>query len=396
MKMNYKKTKYACFIGYIVQAIVNNFIPLLFLTFQSTYGIPIVKITFLATFNFGIQLLIDFISPRFVDKWGYRMSMILANIFSAAGLVGLAVLPNICKDAFSGLLVSVVIYAIGGGLLEVIISPIVEACPNDNKEAAMSLLHSFYCWGHVGVVLISTIFFMTFGTKNWGILSIIWSAIPITNVFFFLRVPIPSVLDDVKNSLSVKELLGNKLFWIMALFMACAGASDQSIIQWASVLAEEGLGVNKSIGDLMGPMMFAGLMGISRATYGKVGNKISMEKVLIGNGIVCILCYLIMGICKIPIISLLSCGICGFSVGVFWPGTISMSAAKIKRGGTAMFAYLALAGDLGCSLGPTVVGRVSGIAGGELKKGILVSTIFPLILCIGVILSQMRRGSVAK
>ena len=271
MKPSYQKTIYACFIGYIVQAIVNNFVPLLFLTFEKTYRIPLSRITMLITINFGIQLLVDLLSAGFVDKIGYRISVVLAHIFAAVGLAGLVFLPDLLPDPFAGLLLAVCIYALGGGLIEVLISPIVESCPTDNKEKAMSLLHSFYCWGHVGVVLLSTIFFSVFGIVNWKILACIWALVPVLNACLFVRTPIAPLIEEGETGMSMGELFCSKVFWLMMLMMLCAGASEQAVSQWASTFAEKGLGVTKTIGDLAGPMLFAILMGSSRAFYGKAG-----------------------------------------------------------------------------------------------------------------------------
>lgn len=391
MTFTYKHTMYASFIGYIVQAIINNFIPLLFLTFQSSYNIPISKITFLVTFNFGFQLLIDFLSAGFIDKIGYRLSVIIAHICAGLGLISLTILPEIFSDPFIGLLISVMIYAIGGGLIEVLISPIVEACPTDNKEAAMSLLHSFYCWGHVAVVLISTIFFSVFGISNWKYLAMLWSLIPILNIFLFIKVPILHLIEDGENSLTIKELLSNKIFWLMILLMICAGASEQSVSQWASTFAEKTLNGNKALGDLAGPMFFAIMMGISRTIYGKLGEKINLKLSMIFCSLLCFISYIIISLSPWPLLSLIGCGICGFSVGILWPGTFSISSSILKKGGTALFAFLALAGDVGCSLGPTIVGRLSSIFNDNIKIGILFSSIFPILLIIGIILSGINK-----
>ncbi|MBC5996858.1 MFS transporter [Romboutsia ilealis] len=388
MKLNYKHTMYASFTGYIVQAIINNFIPLLFLTFQSSYNIPISKITFLVTFNFGFQLVIDFLSAGFIDKIGYRTSVVIAHICSASGLISLTVLPELFNDPFIGLILSVMIYAVGGGLIEVLISPIVEACPTDNKETAMSLLHSFYCWGHVGVVLLSTVFFAVFGISNWKVLAIIWSIVPLANTFFFMKVPIANLVEEDENGLTIKELLSQKIFWIMVILMICAGASEQSISQWASTFAEKGLGVSKSIGDLAGPMLFAVMMGLSRIVYSKFGEKIDLEKSMIYSGVLCFLSYLIISLSPWPILSLIGCSLCGLSVGILWPGTFSISSSKIKGGSTAMFAFLALAGDVGCSIGPTVVGRVSSIFNDNIKIGIISASIFPILLIVGIFINK--------
>lgn len=387
MKINYNHTMYASFIGNIVQAIVNNFIPLLFLTFQSSYNIPISKITFLVTFNFGLQLLVDFISAGFIDKIGYRTSIVSAHIFSALGLISLTILPGLFKDPFTGLMISVLIYAIGGGLIEVLISPIVESCPTDNKETAMSLLHSFYCWGHVGVVLISTIFFAVFGISNWNILSLFWAIIPVINGIIFMKVPIAPLIDEDETELTIKELFSKKFFYLMIVLMICSGASEQAVSQWASAFAESGLNISKTLGDLCGPMLFAIMMGSSRALYGKFGEKINLQKVMLSSGILCIFSYLIISLSPWPLLSIIGCSLCGFSVGILWPGTFSISSNQIKGGGTAMFAFLALAGDVGCSVGPTVVGRISGMFNNNLKIGILVASIFPILLIIGLIIN---------
>lgn len=337
------------------------------------------------TFNFGLQLLIDFLAPHFVDKIGYRISICMAHICAAAGLIALTFLPECLPDPFTGLMLAVIIYAIGGGLLEVLVSPIVEACPTDNKEAAMSLLHSFYCWGHVGVVLVSTLFFSVAGITHWRILAILWAMIPLGNAYIFTKVPIASLMEEGESSLTIGELLKNRIFWVMALLMVCAGASEQAVSQWASALAEEGLGLSKTIGDLAGSMLFAILMGLSRMLNGIFGESEKMEKTMVASGCLCITSYLIIAWSAIPIFALVGCGLCGFSVGVLWPGTFSLAAASIEKGGTAMFAYLALAGDLGCSLGPTVVGRVSGIANDNLKIGISAAVVFPVILVAGTL-----------
>lgn len=389
-RITYKHTVYACFVGYITQAIVNNFAPLLFLTFVSSYGVPLSKITLLATFNFGFQLFIDAVSPRFIDKIGYRFSMILAHVFSAAGLVMLTILPELFEDAFVGLLLAVLIYAIGGGLLEVLVSPVVEACPTDNKEATMSLLHSFYCWGHVGVVLLSTIYFAVFGIENWKYLACFWALVPALNCISFTKVPIATLIEEGETGLSLKELFRNKVFWLFMIMMVSAGASEQAASQWASAFAEAGLGVDKTIGDLAGPMLFAICMGISRAIYGKYGDRIKLEYYMLFSGVLCIISYLMISLSPWPMLSFIGCAICGFSVGIMWPGTFSMSAAGIKNGGTLMFALFALAGDVGCSAGPTLVGMVSSAANNNLKLGTLAAIFFP-ILCIICCITKMKR-----
>lgn len=392
MKDKYQKTMYACFAGYIVQAIVNNFVPLLFLTFESDYNIPLSQITMLITFNFGIQLIVDLLSTKFVDRIGYRVSIVMAHGFSAGGLIGLVVLPDLLPNAFTGLLIAVVIYAIGGGLIEVLISPIMESCPTENKEKAMSLLHSFYCWGHVGVVLLSTLFFKLCGIENWKILALIWAVIPIVNGIVFCKAPIASLIEDGETGMFLRDLCRNQMFWILMLMMVCAGASEQAVSQWASTFAEQGLGVTKTIGDLAGPMAFAILMGSARAFYGKFGEKIDLDKFMMGSSLLCVIAYLCISLSPSPLISLVGCAVCGLSVGIMWPGTFSKASATLKNGGTAMFALLALAGDVGCSGGPTLVGFVTGQMSNNLKLGILAGIVFPILLIVAEIVLKGRKN----
>ena len=373
MKNQYNKTITACFVGYIVQAVVNNFTPLLFLFFQKSYHVPISQITLLVTFNFGIQLLVDLLSVRFIDKIGYRVSMIAAHALAAAGLLFLTVLPEILPVPFIGILIAVMIYAIGGGLLEVLVSPVVEACPSDNKEKAMSLLHSFYCWGHAGVVLISTVFF------------------PIGNAFVFAKVPIAPLLEDGETGLGLKELFRLKIFWILLIMMICAGASEQAVSQWASAFAEKGLGISKAAGDLAGPMAFAILMGTSRLFYGKYGDRINLDHFMIYSCLLCILSYLGISLFPAPLLNLIACAVCGLSVGIMWPGTFSKASAALPKGGTAMFALLALGGDMGCAGGPTLVGMISDSLGDNLKMGILAGIIFPVLLLLGIL--RCKKGN---
>ena len=384
--LQYKHTVRACFVGYVVQAIVNNFAPLLFLTFQAQYGIPLSQITVLITVNFALQLAVDFVSAFFIDKIGYRVSIVAAHAFAAAGLVLMTVLPEIMPSPFAGLLIAVMCYAVGGGLLEVLVSPIVEACPTDNKEQAMSLLHSFYCWGSVAVVGLSTLFFALFGTRSWRYLALMWAAVPLTNAFVFSKVPIAPLIEDGEKGLSIKELFKNKMFWIFMLLMLCSGASEQAVSQWASTFAERGLGVSKTIGDLTGPMLFSVLMGLSRLIYGKFGGRIKLDSIMLGSGVLCIISYLIITLTGSSVLGLCGVALCGLSVGIMWPGTFSKASASIKGGGTAMFALLALCGDLGCSGGPTFAGMMASRFGDNLKIGMLCAIVFPAVLSLIVLI----------
>lgn len=388
---NYQKTMYACFIGYIVQAVVNNFVPLLFVVFQDSYHIPLSQITALITINFLIQLGVDLLSAGVVDKLGYRTCVLLAHGCAAAGLVLLAFLPDLLPNPFAGILIAVGIYAVGGGLIEVLISPILEACPTKNKEKAMSLLHSFYCWGHVGVVLISTVFFRLAGVGNWRILTVLWALIPVGNLVLFAGAPIYSLHEEGETGLTLRELFTKKIFWILMLMMLCAGASEQAVSQWASIFAEKGLGVSKTVGDLAEPMAFAALMGTSRLIYGKYGDRLNLNRFMTLSCFLCIAAYGCISLIPNAAVGLAGCAVCGFSVGILWPGTFSKASAAVKGGGTAMFALLALAGDLGCSGGPTLAGAVSSQCGDNLRMGILAAAVFPVLLLAGMLLLSRQK-----
>ena len=385
MKSKYQKTLIACYLGFITQAITANFAPLLFLTFHRTYQISLGRIAFISTAFFFTQLLVDLFCAKYVDRIGYRRSVIASEVFSASGLIGLAFLPSLLPDPYVGILISVIIYAMGSGLIEVLVSPIVEACPFDNKESVMSLLHSFYCWGSVGVILLSTIFFAIFGIENWRILSCIWALIPLFNTFNFISCPIESLTEEGEG-FSIRQLFHIPIFWIALILMVCAGASEISMAQWASAYVESALGISKNIGDIIGPCLFAIMMGISRFFYGKYGEKLDLMKFMISSGILCLICYLLAALAPLPFLNLVGCSLCGFSVGIMWPGTISIASKKIPLGGTAMFALLAMAGDLGGAVGPGIVGLVTQAANDNLKIGVLAGCVFPAVLVLSVLL----------
>ena len=331
-----------------------------------------------------IQLVVDLLSAGFVDKIGYRASAIIAHACAGTGIFLLTILPELFSNPFYGILLAVMVYAIGGGLIEVLISPILEACPTDNKESAMSLLHSFYCWGCTGIVLLSTLFFSVFGTSHWKILALIWVLLPTANLILFTKVPIYSLHEEGESRMSISELFRVKVFWLLMAMMLCAGASEQAVSQWASTFAEKGLHIQKTVGDLVGPMMFSVLMGLSRLIYGKYGEKFNLDRFMKGSCVLCVASYLCISLVPVPIVGLIGCAICGFSVGIMWPGTFSKASAAIKRGGTVLFAMLALAGDLGCSGGPTLVGFVSSAFSGNLRLGILTAIVFPVLLLAGL------------
>ena len=394
IKNSYDHTIYAAYIAYITQAILNNFSPLLFVTFSSAYGISLEKIALIVSFNFGVQLLVDLLASKFLDKIGYRRAVVAAHLLAAIGLVGLMLFPALMPP-YIGLFVATFFSACGGGLIEVIVSPLVEACPSTGrKEAAMSLLHSFYCWGQVFTVLASTVFFLLFDIASWRILACLWALIPAVNAVYFCFVPICSLTEEGKG-LSHSQLFRKKLFWVLLLLMVCAGACELAISQWASAFAEKGLHVNKTVGDLAGPCAFAILMGATRALYAKFSNRIALERMMLYSGILGVASYLTASLAPWPGVSLLGCALCGISVGVLWPGTFSLAAKGIANGGTAMFALLALGGDVGCTIGPALVGQGSQAFGQNLKAGVLAATVFPLLLILFILIyiKMQRKGS---
>lgn len=393
MKKNYKLTMFCCFGGCLVQAMVINYLPLLFVVFQDTFGMPLEQITLLVTINFIVQLTVDFLAAFFIDRIGYKVGVITAHVFCSLGLACLAVLPDVMATPFAGLLTSVIFYSIGAGLLEVLISPIVESTPSDNKESAMSLLHSFYSWGFVMVVLVSTLFFWGFGIEKWRLLAVLWAILPAIVGIGFCFAPVNHLIAEGEVGMSRSELCKNKMFWVMVLMMICAGASEHAVCQWASALAERGLGVSKAVGDLAGPMAFAVLMGSSRVLHSAKGHKWNLRNFIIFSTILCLVSYLMISLVPNPVINLIGCAICGFSIAIMWPGTLSIAPKLLPLGGTAMYALLALSGDVGCSVGPTLVGFVSGAFGDNLKIGILTACIFPLLILLCLFKGKLGKGT---
>ena len=389
MKTNYKMTKYAAYMGYVTQAIINNLAPLLFVTFQKQYSISLEKIAMLISINFGVQIITDFLAAKYVDRIGYRPAIVAAHILCTIGLLGLGIFPQNFNDPYIGLLVAIMINAVGGGLIEVLISPIVEALPGDEKESAMSLLHSFYCWGSVGVVVFTTLFFRTLGIENWNFLTALWAIVPFSTAILFLIVPVKTLVEK-EDAIPLKQLFQVKVFWLLFIMMVCAGAAEQAMSQWSSYFAESGLHVSKTLGDLLGPCAFAFLMGIARTIYGIKGSKMNLKVTIVLCSLLCIISYLVVVFSPIPILALLACSICGFSVGIMWPGVFSLSAKAYPRGGTAMFAILALAGDLGCSSGPGIVGIIANRSG-NLNMGFLVAIIFPIILSLCLVMLRTKK-----
>ena len=377
---DYSKTKLACYLGFVTQAIVANFTPLLFIAFHHEYKVSIASLALIPAVFYIIQLITDLLCAKFKNL-DYRKGIILSEITAAFGLIGLAFIPTLFSNPMIGILICVTIYAVGSGLIEVLCSPIIEACPFPNKESMMSLLHSFYCWGAVGVIIGSTLFFTCFGLENWRILACLWALIPLYNIYNFATCPIEPIVAEAE-SMSMTQLLKNRVFWMFLLLMVAAGASESTMAQWTSAFAEASLGVDKAIGDLAGPCGFAFCMGLGRLWYGKKGENLNLSAYMMGAGILCFIAYLIASLSSIPMISFAGCMISGLAVGIMWPGSISLTSARIPTGGTALFALLALGGDMGGTLGPSLVGLCTKSAENDIQSGILAASIFPIMLVV--------------
>lgn len=385
-KNKYTSTKIACYTGYFVQAIINNLAPLFYVIFQNEFGLDYTRISWLIMINFITQIFVDVASVKIIAKLGYRISVVFAHVFATAGLLLLGTLPRCLDNHYIGLIIPIVIYATGSGLIEVLISPIIEGLPLENKSGEMSLLHSFYCWGQASVVALTTFIIKFSGGGNWCFIPFLWAIVPLVNMFAFMRVPIFPPVPEGENEMKPRELFRNKVFVISALLMLCSGASEIALAQWASTFAENSLHVDKFTGDLLGPCMFALLMASGRVAYGLTGDRINVRKALTLSASLCAFSYLLATLAPGSIAPLVGCGLCGLSVSLMWPGVLSLSAKSFPNGGTSMFAFLAMFGDLGCSSGPWIAGLVSdavtktAIDFDPLKFGLFVCTMFPLIM----------------
>lgn len=389
MKENdYSITKRACYLGFVTQAIVANFTPLLFMAFHREYDIPIASLALIPAVFYIVQLITDFLCAKFKNL-NYRRSIIISEITSALGLIGMAFLPALFPNPLIGILICVCIYAVGSGLIEVLCSPVIEACPFPNKEGMMSMLHSFYCWGAVGVILGSTLFFTLFGLANWRILACLWAIIPLYNILNFATCPIEPIVPD-SEGMSMSKLLGSRTFWPFLILMIAAGASESSMAQWTSAFAEASLGVDKAIGDLAGPCGFAFCMGLGRLWYGKRGQHMNLSSYMTVAGIICFASYLVASLSSLPIIAFIGCMVSGLAVAIMWPGSISLTSARIPGGGTALFALLALGGDVGGTLGPSLVGLATSACSDSIQSGLLSASVFPLLLVVSLIFIRHR------
>ena len=381
-KINYTPTKIASYAGLFVQAIVNNFLPILFIALQDVYKIGYEKLGRLIMFNFVTQLVTDILTPKIVGILGYRKCAIMCQGFAALGLTMLSFMPRIMPDPYVGIVISVMVYAFASGLMEVILSPMVEMLPTKNKSGNMAVLHSFYCWGQAVTTLVTTLLVSLLGYVNWMYIPILWAIVPFINMFSFIKVPIIEPEPERKSD-SLKTLLSSPLFRCFTVMMVCAGASEIAMAEWASMFAQQALGVSKVVGDLAGPCAFAIFMGTGRILYARVSAKLSFRKTVIVLSALCAACYLTTALTGIPILALVSCAVCGFTVSVMWPGSYSAGARAFPRGDAVMFSVFAMCGDLGCCLGPWILGIIADIK--SLHAGFAVTALFPIIMLITAI-----------
>lgn len=405
---SYGLTKVACYIGYVVQAVVNNLLSLLFVIFNAQpYNISLEKLGSIIFINFAAQLFIDYISVFFTSRFGYKKCVVFAQATSVVGFVLLGFLPRVIEPYF-GILFSILFLAVGSGLIEVLISPIIEALPSDNKASNMSFLHSFYCWGQVLTVIGTTALVFALGNDKWFYIPFVWSIIPFINTLLFTRCDILELENNSAHS-SALSLLKNKSVYKYMVFMFCAGASEITMVQWSSFFVEKGFGTEKWLGDLIGPCLFAVLMGIGRIGYGILGKKVSLERLLCYFSALCFVCYLVVALSNNGIICALGCAVCGLSVSVMWPGVISLSAEKFHSSGTAIFSLMAMLGDIGCAVGPWILGLIAEYAfdynlgrhlisalninstQSNMQLGFLICSIFPLIMFLFFVISAVKR-----
>lgn len=394
-KINYTPTKISAYVGYFVQAIVNNFLPILFVAFQDIYGIGYEKLGRLIVFNFITQMVTDILSPKIISLLGYRKTAVMCQLIAALGLTLAAVLPNVLPNAYIGIVLAVIVYAFASGLMEVIISPMIEMLPTSNKSGNMSLLHSFYCWGQAITTVGTTLLLSAFGYRGWTYIPLIWAIVPFINAFSFIRVPIVEPQPERKSD-SFRVLFSDRRFRVFMLIMLCAGASEIAMAEWASVFAQNALGVSQIAGDLAGPCAFSLFMGLGRLLYAAFSEKISYRSTVIVLGLCCAVCYYIAAFASIPIFALAACALCGFTVSILWPGTISAGAVAFPRGDAVMFSVFAMCGDIGCCIGPWLLGVVAEHF--TLNIGFAVSSFFPLLMVALAIffIKEQRSVSVEK
>ncbi len=392
----YKHTIRACYAGTFTMSLVSNLTPLLFVILMDSFGLTFEQVGRLTLVNFMTQIAADLVFSKPVDKWGVRPFVAGGHFLCTIGLVLFALAPMYAPhNTYIWFMVSTVLFSCGGGLLELLLSPIVQAIPGDEKARAMSMLHSFYAWGFILVVVLTTTALGVFGSANWPLIMITWAILPLATGIAFLKVPLaPQVSEEQRTRTGV--LLSSAFFVVVVLGIAAGGAAEVSMSQWISAFTERALGLSKQMGDLVGVCMFALFLGIGRASYGKWGGKTDVTTLMLWGAVGSVLCFLGAALIPNPILAMACCAANGLCVSLLWPGSIVTAAARFPLAGASMFAILAAGGDVGAAFGPWAVGAVADVVPSGLRGGLLVGTIYPaiMVVCMLVVRAMNRRGAV--
>lgn len=363
MKKEFRLTLMAARMGFFTQALVNNLAPVFFVLFRVLYGFSYLQVGILAALNFTLQLFADITSPNLISRFGYRKCAMTAQALCAVGLI---LMPGLCiltGGVYISFIIPVLIYSYGAGMIEVLASPIVEAIPDLPENTKMSMLHSFYSWGQMTCVALTTLALHFIGYERWFLIPVLWSAIPIFGIILFSRARL-----DMADMAEKESEKGGRLFCrsfvLMLIIMTCAGASEIAMSEWSSLFAEEALGVSKVAGDLFGPCMFALFMGMGRMCHAKFGERLNLSRLIKACSLLCVICYVGAALLRPAAASLIFCALTGLSVSLMWPGALSLAAAR-NNGGARMYGLLAAFGDIGCIIGPVVTSSVSEFADGN-------------------------------
>lgn len=355
---SYQLTTISCFVGIFCQAVSSNITAILFIPLMTLYGLSYVHLGLLVGINFTTQVLVDIIASRLVDRYGFRVFVLPSDILAVIGLVLFGLTPVLFDNILTGLVFSTIIFSASCGLQEVMLSPIVNAIPHNDKGPAMALMHSFYAWGQVATIIITTLFLFFFGIENWQVIVFLWALVPLVNFFMFLAAPFPGVIHE-NQRMTMRDLI-LKPFYLVALLAIMGGAATELVMnQWSSTFSEKVLELPKVTGDILGMCGFAVFLGLGRVLYGRYGSKINMNNVLVGSAAAAVVCYIAVAISPLPAISLAACAVCGLAASLLWPGTLVITAEKYPLAGAWIFAILAAAGDIGAASGPFAAGVIT-------------------------------------
>ena len=392
MTQNYKITKYTCYLFYVLQGTLLNLTPLLFVPLMEQYGLSYMKLGALASVNFATQLIVDIVLSKLTDKHRYRISLRLSASAAFIGYMIFAWAPGRLGDPYTWLLIGTVVYSIGAGLMEITISPLIHALPDKAKGKSMAILHSFYAWGVVLTVIVSTSVLAIIGRDKWNFIVTGWLIVPVIGFILscIMPVPKPESGENERTAGSFRILIKPAfiLFLAMIFFGSCAEAV---MTQWSSAFLERAVGLDKLIGDIAGMSMFALMLGLCRMASAALDKKISLSTYMMLGTIGAVICYIIVSVSNVAAVSLIFCALTGFMVGMLWPGTLVLAADAFPKAGAWLFAYLAVAGDLGGVFGPWITGAIADRSG--LNAGLGAAAIFPVIGLICMIIYKRRTRS---